>query len=78
MGAEAVWQYLQTLAPGGDVLGSVEQKLAMLPHAVVNKAQIEQLTAIEQARIETENLEDFKFDNNAEMLAILAAEALAA
>jgi len=50
----------------------------MLPHAVVNKAQIEQLTAIEQARIETENLEDFKFDNNAEMLAILAAEALAA
>lgn len=72
MGAEAVWQYLQTREPAGDVSEGVELKLSALSHPVVRKVQIKQLTAIEQARIETENLEDFKFDNNDEMLAALA------
>ncbi len=77
-GAEAVWQYLQTLAPGSSVLAAVEAKVSQLPHAVVRKAQVEKLTVIELAHAEAEGLEDFKFDNNEAMLAALESGTSAA
>ncbi len=73
-GAEAVLQYLQTLPAPEDTanhLGAVAERMAKLPHPVVDKAGVERLSQIERAQAEAHGLEDFKFATNREMLEAL-------
>lgn len=75
--AEAVLQYLDTVAGGGDVAGALERLQGRLDgagHVVVDKTgwqKVEQVEAAEGARL---NVEGFKFASNAEMLAAIAGE----
>ena len=72
-GAEAVLQYIRTLAPIEDTenhLQAISDKLAQLPHPVVDKFDIDRLIEIESAQA-AKGLEDFKFGSNQEMLAAL-------
>ena len=74
IGTEAVLQYLETLsAPENtaDRLQTVTEKMAKLPHPVVNKSDITRLIEIEGAQAEKLGLEDFKFATNQEMLTAL-------
>jgi ferredoxin/flavodoxin---NADP+ reductase len=73
-GAEALRQYLETLPPAEDsdkLLDSVQEYLANLPHAVVDKPGIMRLAEIEQLHAEKQSLEDFKFGSNEAMLEVL-------
>jgi ferredoxin--NADP+ reductase len=74
MGAQAVWQYLQTLAPAApaaQVFERLEDALGALPKAVVSRADWERLEAIEKQIAGQRGLELYKFDTNEEMLAVL-------
>jgi len=74
IGAEAVLQYLDALSPLEDTkirLQAVAEKMAGLPHPVVDKSGITRLIEIEGAQAEAQGLEDFKFDTNQEMLTAL-------
>jgi ferredoxin--NADP+ reductase len=73
-GAVAVLQYLQSLAPLADatqILANVNHRLVQLQHPVVSKEDVWKVEAAEQARAESQGVEDFKFDSNAEMLELL-------
>lgn len=73
-GAEVVRQYLETITSTQNSAGLLEtlhERLANLPHLVVDKAQIMRLSEIEQDEAESRGLEDFKFDSNEEMLKAL-------
>jgi ferredoxin--NADP+ reductase len=73
-GAEAVLQYLKSLSPISDIetfIQVVAEKVTELPHPVVDKQGIEQLTEIEATQAKTLGLEEFKFGTNEEMLEAL-------
>lgn len=70
--AQAVSQYLQTLPPSRVPLyENLRQRLADLPHPVVDKQALLRLEAVEQERARALNLPAFKFSTNHEMLEAL-------
>ena len=66
--AKAVLLYLENIKPENFSLEKVWTKLKALPNPVVNKADIARLDTVEAQEAEKRGLEDFKFDNNEEML----------
>jgi len=66
--SKAVWQYLQTKQPGGANLDAVLEKLKGLDKPIVMKDDIKKLEAVEIVEAQKRGLEEFKFDNNEEML----------
>jgi ferredoxin--NADP+ reductase len=73
-GAQAVLQYLRTLSPlknPDQVLDTLRQQLSRLETRVVTKEDWQRLEAIEQAEAERQELAEFKFRSNREMLAAI-------
>ncbi len=71
-GAQAVWQYLQTLPTLKNpdlILQEFRERLARLGKPVVTKEDWQQIEASEQAEAERLGLEAFKFGTNEELLA---------
>jgi ferredoxin--NADP+ reductase len=66
--SKAVWQYLQTLQPGAANVEAVAAKVRGLDKPIVTKVDIKRLEAIESDEAQKCGLEEFKFDNNEEML----------
>jgi ferredoxin--NADP+ reductase len=66
--SKAVWQYLQTLQPIPADVDAVAAKMGGLDKPIVTKADIKRLEAIESEEAQKRGLEEFKFDNNEEML----------
>jgi len=66
--SKAVWGYLQTKQPEEPNVEAVAAKVRNLGKPVVLKEDIKRLEAIELAEAKKGGLEDFKFDNNDEML----------
>ena len=66
--SKAVWQYLQTKQPGGANLDAVLAKLRGLDKPIVLKDDVKKLEAVEIVEAQKRGLEEFKFDNNEEML----------
>jgi ferredoxin--NADP+ reductase len=66
--AKAVWQYLQTKQPIQSNLEAVVARLRNNGKPIVLKEDIKKLEAIETAEAQKRGLEEFKFDNNEEML----------
>ncbi len=67
-GAEAVWQYLQTLSPQPVDWTALERRLAALPKPVVTKAAWLRLLEAEAAEAARRGLPDFRFTTNEAML----------
>ena len=68
-------QYLKTLPANVDetqVIERLEQKLAQSGKRLVWKEDIARLEAVEQAKAQELNLEDFKLETNEKMLAVIA------
>jgi hypothetical protein len=64
-----VWQYLQqTKQPGEVNLEAVTAKLKGLGKPIVLKEDIKKLESIETAETQKRGVEEFRFDNNDEML----------
>ncbi len=73
-GARAVLQYLNTLSPTQEpeaVINELKDRLSVLNKPIITKADVQKLSAIEQAEAAERGLEDFKFDSNDEMLEAL-------
>lgn len=66
--AKAVWQYLQTLSPTEADTEAVLAKLHSLGKPIVTKEDVRRLEAIEAEEARKRGLEEFKFDNNEDML----------
>ena len=67
--SKVVWQYLrQTKQPGAVNLEAVTAKLKSLSKPVVLKEDIKKLEALEAAETQKRGVEEFRFDNNDEML----------
>lgn len=66
--SKAVWQYLQTLSPVVANTNAVADKVHGLGKLIVTKEEIKRLEAIEIEEAKKRGLEEFKFDNNEEML----------
>ncbi|HZM21143.1 MAG TPA: hypothetical protein VFC02_05330, partial [Anaerolineales bacterium] len=66
--AKVVWQYLQTKQPVEANLDAVTAKLKSLGKPVVLKEDIKKLEALEAAETQKRGVEEFRFDNNDEML----------
>jgi len=66
--AKVVWQYLQTKQPVEANLDAVTAKLKSLGKPVVLKEDIKKLEAVEAAETQKRGVEEFRFDNNDEML----------
>ena len=66
--SKAVWQYLQTLAPTTPDLAAVEAKVKNLGKPIVTKEDIKHLEAVEDEEAKKRGLEEFKYDNNEDML----------
>ncbi len=66
-GTKALWSSLETLQPGDADTSDLEAKIATLDH-IVNNAAALRLYEAESAEAEKQGLEEFKFDNNEEML----------
>jgi ferredoxin--NADP+ reductase len=66
--SKAVWQYLQTLAPTTPNVDGVEAKLNELGKPIVHKEDIKKLEAVEIEEAQKRGLEEFKFNNNEDML----------
>ena len=67
--SKAVWQYLrQTLSPSAADTDAVADKVHGLDKPVVTKEDIKRLEAVEAEEAQKRGLEEFKFDNNEEML----------
>jgi hypothetical protein len=66
--SKAVWQYLQTQQPGEPNLKGLAGKLKNLNKPIVIKEDVKKLEAIEVAEAQKRGVEEFKFDNNDEML----------
>lgn len=66
--SKAVWQYLQTLSPVNPNVEAVEAKVNGLGKPIVRKEDIKRLEAVEAEEAQKRGLEEFKFDNNEDML----------
>ena len=66
--SKAVWQYLQSLSPGAPDIDTVSDRVHSLDKPVVTKEDIKRLEAVEAEEAQKRGLEEFKFDNNEEML----------
>lgn len=66
--SKAVQKYLQTVAPIAADTEAVIAKLAKLGKPIVTKDDIKRLEAIEATEAQKRGLEEFKFDNNEDML----------
>lgn len=67
--SKAVWQYLrQTLSPSAADTDAVADKVHGLDKPVVTKEDIKRLETVEAEEAQKRGLEEFKFDNNEEML----------
>jgi ferredoxin--NADP+ reductase len=66
--SKAVWQYLQTKQPTELPLDAVSARLKSLGKPIVFKEDIKKLEAVETAEAQKRGLEEFKFDNNEDML----------
>jgi ferredoxin--NADP+ reductase len=67
--SKVVWQYLQQAKQPGEVnLEAVTAKLKSLSKPVVLKEDIKKLEALEAAETQKRGVEEFRFDNNDEML----------
>ena len=76
--AKAVWQYLrQTKQPGEANVEAVNAKLKNLGKPVVVKEDIKKLEAIEAAETQKRGVEEFRFNNNDEMLQAMGLEVTA-
>jgi hypothetical protein len=64
-------QYLQTKGPTEPNVEAVVAKLKGLGKSIVLKEDIKRLEAAETAEAQKRGLEDFKYDNNDEMLRIM-------
>lgn len=68
-GANAVLQYLQTITDGSpDVLKHLQGVLSGLPHPTISRDHLKLLVKSEETRRIQLGVQDFKFDNNEEML----------
>jgi ferredoxin--NADP+ reductase len=73
-GARAVYQFLQTLPPAGNIDESLEELRSSLQNTakpVILKEDIQKLKLAEQAEAERLGLEEFKFATNEEMLEVM-------
>ncbi|MFZ5858824.1 MAG: FAD-dependent oxidoreductase [Chloroflexota bacterium] len=66
--SKAVWQYLQTLSPTAADVEAVAAKVHTLGRPIVMKEDVKRLEAIEAEEAQKRGLEEFKFDNNEDML----------
>ncbi len=66
--SKAVWQYLQTKQPIEPNLKGLAEKFKSLNKPIVTKDDVKKLEAIEVAEAQKRGMEEFKFDNNEEML----------
>jgi ferredoxin--NADP+ reductase len=73
-GAKAVLKYLASLAPienKDTILSALNQKIAQLPHPVVDKDAVLLLDDLERAEAEAGGLEYYRFGSNSQMLRLL-------
>jgi ferredoxin--NADP+ reductase len=66
--SKAVWQYLQTKQPIEPNLKAVAEKIRSLNKPIVTKEDIKKLEAVEIAEAQKRGMEEFKFDDNDDML----------
>jgi ferredoxin--NADP+ reductase len=66
--AKAVWKYLQTLSPTAADTEAVAAKVHALDKPIVTKEDIKRLEAVEAEEAQKRGLEEFKFNNNEDML----------
>jgi ferredoxin--NADP+ reductase len=66
--ARAVLQYLQTLDPDASPLNTFTEKIKGLRKTAVTKEDIQRLQAVEEMEAKKLGVDDFKFDNNEDML----------
>jgi ferredoxin--NADP+ reductase len=66
--SKAVWQFLQTLSPTLANVEAVATKLHGFDKPIVIKDDIKRLEAVEAEEAQKRGLEEFKFDNNEDML----------
>lgn len=66
--SKAVWQYLETKQPIEPSLKAVSEKIRSLNKPVVLKEDIRKLEAVELAEAQKLGIEEFKYNNNDEML----------
>jgi ferredoxin/flavodoxin---NADP+ reductase len=69
--SKAVWQYLQTKQPIEPNLKAFAEKLKSLNKPIVAKEEVKKLEAIEIAEAQKRGVEEFKFDNNDDMVQAL-------
>ena len=75
--ARAVWRYLQTKQPIEPNLEAVSAKLKGLGRPVVMKEDVRRLEAIEAEEAQKLGVEEFKFNNNDDMLQAMGLEVTA-
>ncbi len=66
--AKAVWQYLETKQPVEPNLKAVAVRIKNLNKPIVVKDDLKKLEAMERAEAQKQGMEEFKFDNNDDML----------
>jgi len=66
--SKAIWQYLQTKQPVEPNRKAVAEKVKSLNKPVVLKDDIKKLEAAEVAEAKKQGLEDFRYNNNDDML----------
>ena len=66
--SKAVWQYLQTLSPIAADAEAVSNRVQTLGKPIVTKEDVKRLEAVEAEEAQKRGLEEFKFDNNEDML----------
>lgn len=66
--SKAVWGYLQTKQPAGTNAESIAAKLGSLGKPIVLKEHIKKLEEVENEEAQKRGLEEFKFDDNDDML----------
>lgn len=66
--SKAVWQFLQTLSPTAADAEAVADRVHALGKPVVTKEDVKRLETVELEEAQKRGLEEFKFDNNEDML----------
>jgi ferredoxin--NADP+ reductase len=75
--SKAVWQYLQALSPIEPNVEAVADRVHGLGKPIVTKADIKRLETVEAEEAQKRGLEEFKFDNNEDMLNAMGLMAVA-